>query len=100
MTINLRLVPAAMLNDRFIELLTKQLSSEISEEEFQEFQELLADDESNRQQYGFFKDYWKQKNQYCPNSEQTFDKIKSRITADGETGTLIRFPITERRNKV
>jgi transmembrane sensor len=71
-----------MLNERFIELLSKQLSSEISEQEFKEFQQLLAADELNRKLYKFFKDFWKQKDQHYFNSELLFSKIKSRIGGD------------------
>ena len=74
-----------MLNDRFIKLLAKQLSTEISEEEFSEFQEMLADNELNRQQYELFKGYWQQNHRPSPNSETMFDKIKSRIRVDGDS---------------
>ena len=74
-----------MLNDRFIKLLAKQLSTEISEEEFNELQEMLADNELNRQQYELFKGYWRQNHRPSPNSETMFDKIKSRIGVDGDS---------------
>ena len=73
-----------MLNERFIKLLTKQLSSEISEEEFKELQEMLTADELARQQYKLFKDYWHQDHQPYPNNETMFDKIKSRIMTEGD----------------
>jgi ferric-dicitrate binding protein FerR (iron transport regulator) len=87
-----------MLNERFIELLTKHLSSEINEEEFREFRQLLAADELNRQQYELFKDFWEQKDQHYHDSELLFNKIKSRIGVDVKPETIIEFPVVKRRS--
>lgn len=89
-----------MLNERFIELLTKQLSSEINEEEFKEFKQLLAADELNRRHFELFKDFWEQKDQHYHDSELMFNKIKSRIGVSGKPKTIIEFPVVKRPYKM
>ncbi|WP_428329774.1 FecR family protein [Mucilaginibacter sp.] len=86
-----------MLNQRFIELLTKQLSSEINGDEFDEFQQLLAESESNRQQYELFKNYWEQKDQPYANSDLMFKKIKSRLTIDQQEENIVELPERKKR---
>ena len=77
-----------MLNERFIELLSRKLSSELNAEELQEFRGLMAEDGSCRELYVFFKEYWKQKDDQYANSELMFSKIKQRITAAPEAGPV------------
>jgi ferric-dicitrate binding protein FerR (iron transport regulator) len=68
-----------MLNDRFIELLTKKLSDEITESEGGELNYILANDEECRQQYNFFKNYWIQDQEKYSNEELMFQRIKNRL---------------------
>ena len=82
-----------MLNERFIELLTRELSSEISKEESKEFEQFLASDKSCRQQYDFFKSYWKQKDQHYANSDLMFKKIIKRIGVDKEPVHEAELPV-------
>jgi len=69
-----------MVNDRFIELLTKKLSDEISEAERAELDQILADDAECRQQYKFFKNYWTKEEERYSNDEAMFRRIKNRIS--------------------
>ncbi len=68
-----------MLNDRFIELLTKKLSDEITESESEELNYMLADDEECRHQYNFFKNYWIQDQEKHSDEELMFQNIKNRL---------------------
>jgi len=82
-----------MVEDRFIELLTKQLSHEISEAEFKEFQEFLVADEANRKQYEVFKGFWEQKDKQESNSAKLFEKIISRIEVPEQATELAELPV-------
>jgi ferric-dicitrate binding protein FerR (iron transport regulator) len=75
-----------MLNDRFIQLLTKKLSDEIDESELAELNYMLANDEECRQQYNFFNNYWMQDQEKYSNEELLFQRIKSRIDIPEEPG--------------
>jgi len=68
-----------MVNERFIELLTKKLSDEIIESEVAELKYFLANDEECRQQYNFFNTYWIQDQEQYSNSDLMFRQIKNRI---------------------
>jgi transmembrane sensor len=69
-----------MVNDRFIELLTKRLSDELSSTELTEFTYLLNNDEAFKEQYNFFKSYWVQDQEQYYNSNAMFENIKNNIT--------------------
>ncbi|MCR8560103.1 FecR family protein [Mucilaginibacter sp. BJC16-A38] len=81
-----------MLNERFIELLSKKLSSELSAEELAEFNRFIAEDESCRTQYDFFKDYWQQKDEQYANSELMLSRIKQRINVADESFQIHAAP--------
>jgi transmembrane sensor len=89
-----------MVNDRFVQLLTKKLSDEIDESELAELNYILINDEECRQQYNFFKNYWAQNEQKGSNEELLFQRIRNRITIPGEVdnsddskkGWIRRFP--------
>jgi len=68
-----------MVNDRFIELLTKKLSDEINESEEDELRYILLNNEECRQQYNFFKTYWAQDQEHDSNNDLMFRRIKSKI---------------------
>ncbi len=71
-----------MVNDRFIELLANLLTDEIGEAEMTELNQIVANDPECRQQYNFFKNYWTQDEESCPNNEVMFEQIKHRIGAN------------------
>ncbi|HEY9003615.1 MAG TPA: FecR family protein [Mucilaginibacter sp.] len=88
-----------MVNDRFIQLLTKKLSDEIDESELAELNYMLINDEECLQQYNFFKTYWAQDEEKSSNEEQLFQRIKNRITipedfddTDSRKSWIRRFP--------
>jgi ferric-dicitrate binding protein FerR (iron transport regulator) len=68
-----------MANERFIELLTKKLSDEIDAGELEEFKYFLANDDTCRQQYNFFKSYWVQDEEHYSNTDFMFQRIKKKI---------------------
>src|ERR1700761_2684175 len=86
-----------MLSERFIELLTKQLSSEISDDERNEFQQFLDSDKLCQQYYETFKDYWKQEDQGYANSKLLFEKIKTRISGIEEIEVEAQLPVRKMR---
>jgi ferric-dicitrate binding protein FerR (iron transport regulator) len=84
-----------MANDRFIELLTKKLSDEISSSESEEFKCLVDSDEACRQQYNFFKTYWVVHDEQYSNSDLMFQRVKSKIGVeekDAEEDTETESP--------
>lgn len=78
-----------MVNDRFIELLTKKLSDEISEREEDELKYILVNDEECRKQYNFFKNYWAQGQEQYSNNDVMFRRIKSKIGIVEEDGVIV-----------
>jgi ferric-dicitrate binding protein FerR (iron transport regulator) len=68
-----------MVNERFIELLTKKLSDEIDAGELEEFNFLIANDEACRQQNSFFKNYWVTNEEQYSNTDLMFQRILSKI---------------------
>ncbi|WDF80589.1 FecR family protein [Mucilaginibacter sp. AW1-7] len=68
-----------MVNERFIELLTKKLSDEMNAAELEEFNFLLANDEACRQQNTFFKTYWIKNEELYSNTNLMFQRIVSKI---------------------
>ncbi len=88
-----------MVNDRFIELLTKKLSDEISDSEAKELKHLIAEDEECLKQYNLFYNYWKQDQQQYINSDLMFLRIQNKLgldlDAEGENafvkGTRVKY---------
>jgi len=88
-----------MVNDRFIQLLTKKLSDEIDESELAELNYMLANDEECLQQYNSFNNYWAQDQEKYSNEGLLFQRIRSRITIpedfddiDSKKSWIRRFP--------
>ena len=74
-----------MVDDRFIQLLTKKLSDEIDESELAELNYMLTNNEECRQQYNFFSNYWMQDQEKYSNEELLFKRIKGRIDIPEES---------------
>jgi len=68
-----------MINERFIELLTKKLSDEMNAAELEEFNFLVANDDACRQQSAFFKTYWVKNEELYSNTDLMFQRIVSKI---------------------
>lgn len=68
-----------MVNERFIELLTKKLSDEMNAAELEEFNFLVANDDACRQQSAFFKTYWVKNEEQYSNTDLMFQRILSKI---------------------
>ncbi len=79
-----------MISERFIELLSKKLSDEITDGEAEELSYLLLEDEECRHQYNFFKTYWVQDQEQYSNEDLMFQKIKDKIGVadDADTTTV------------
>jgi len=80
-----------MIEERFISLLTKKLTDEISSAEVAELKAIAANDEASQQQYNFFINYWKRDQEQYSNSELMFQRIKGKITVDEEP-LLVQAP--------
>lgn len=81
-----------MLNERFIELLTKKLSEDINESESEELSYKIANDEDCCQQYNFFTNYWVQDQETYSNEELMFQRIKDKISVSNTPEDDIRKP--------
>ncbi|MCZ4245452.1 FecR family protein [Pedobacter punctiformis] len=68
-----------MTDQRFTELLGKQLTGEISPEESNELELLLSSDESYRQEYKSLNAYFDEKEGPDEHIDEVFNRIKSRI---------------------
>lgn len=68
-----------MGDDRFIELVTKKLTNEISPEENEEFQHYLNNDEINRRDFEFLNIYWNSNDSEFADNALAFQKIKTKI---------------------
>lgn len=68
-----------MGNDRFIELVSKKLTDEISPEESEEFQHYLNDDEANRRDFNYLNIYWNSNDSEYADNALAFQKIQSKI---------------------
>ncbi len=77
-----------MTDQRFTELLGKQLAGELSPEESTEFKALLASSESYQQEYQSLSTYFSKKEAPGQNIDQVFDRITSRISPVEETTVL------------
>jgi len=80
-----------MGNDKFIELIGKKLSNEISSDENNELLRCLANDASLREQYEALSAYWKHNDAAYADNALAFQKIKSKIKAQEvpEPATII-----------
>jgi transmembrane sensor len=79
-----------MVNERFIELLTKKLSEEINADELEEFNLFLLNDNECGQQYNFFKTYWVPNQEQYSNSDLLFQRIRKKIGIyEPETAALV-----------
>lgn len=73
-----------MVNDRFIHLLTKDLSDDLTDAEREEYILLLQENEIYRRQREILEDYWKRdRAQYAENAAM-FKKVLDKIASDGE----------------
>lgn len=83
-----------MVNERFIELLSKKLSGEIDAGELEEFSFLVANDDTCRQQNNFFKTYLVKNEEHYSNTDLMFQRIRNKIEVpqkdaeETETGML------------
>ncbi|WPU91033.1 FecR family protein [Mucilaginibacter sabulilitoris] len=68
-----------MGDDRFIELVGKKLTDEISPEESEEFQHYLHNDEINRRDFEFLNIYWNSNDTEFADNAFAFQKIKTKI---------------------
>jgi transmembrane sensor len=89
------------VNDRFIELLTKELSDTLTADEQQEFNTLLETSSTYRKQREILKDYWKRDATAYTANVVLFKKIMSRIQAEEETATedVILADTAQRSNR-
>ena len=69
-----------MTDQRFTELLGKQLAGELSPEESVDFKEMLSSNESYRQEYQNLSTYFSQKEVPDQNIDIVFNKITSKIS--------------------
>ena len=76
-----------MIEERFIELLTKKLADEIDEIELQELSFIVDNDEESRDQYIFFTQYWIHDEEHHSDSTLMFQQIKSKIGFSEEINT-------------
>jgi len=78
-----------MGNDKFIELVGKKLSNEISPDEHNELLLCLANDASLREQYDALSAYWKHNDAEYADNALAFQKIKSKIKSQEVTEPMI-----------
>jgi len=78
-----------MGNDKFIELVGKKLSNEISPDEHDELLLCLANDASLREQYDAISAYWKHNDTEYADNALAFQKIKSKIKAQEVTEPVV-----------
>jgi transmembrane sensor len=78
-----------MVDERFIELLTKKLTDELDESELAEFNSFLSGSKANQEQYNFFKSYWIPDQEQYSNSDQMFQRIKSKLILPADAPEMI-----------
>jgi transmembrane sensor len=78
-----------MGNDRFIELVSKKLTNEISSEESAELQHCLNSDEINRRDFEFLNIYWNSNDTEFADNVVAFQKIKTKIRSQEITSPTI-----------
>jgi ferric-dicitrate binding protein FerR (iron transport regulator) len=77
-----------MDNQQFEELLIKDLTGDLTQDERLELQTLLQTDISRRKEYDIFKDFWAQKDIVYANTLPVFEKVKDQIRVREEAGGL------------
>jgi transmembrane sensor len=92
-----------MIKERFIELLTKDLAGEISDQERQELSYLMGEDESNRKEAELYRMYWGRSYEKKIDSQAVFSKvlgkIKERENLEQITPSAFEEPETVEENK-
>ncbi|MBB6239825.1 ferric-dicitrate binding protein FerR (iron transport regulator) [Pedobacter sp. AK013] len=78
-----------MTDQRFTELLGKQLAGEISPDESVELKSILADNASLRKEYERLQTYFDTETVEDENIDRVFDRIKAQITVPGEQGLKV-----------
>ncbi|RLJ72955.1 FecR family protein [Pedobacter alluvionis] len=78
-----------MTDQRFTELLGKQLAGEISPDESIELKSVLAGSASHRKEYELLQTYFNGGTVEDENIDQVFDRIKAQITIPGEPGLTV-----------
>jgi transmembrane sensor len=73
-----------MDNQRFEELLIKDLTGDLTQDERLELQASLQADIARRKEYDIFKDFWAQKDVAYANTLPVFEKVKDQIRAREE----------------
>jgi transmembrane sensor len=68
-----------MINEKFKELLAKELSGEISAEERTAFQYLVKEDQALKKEYELLKLYWEESDRGQQNDGHLFEKVKNKI---------------------
>jgi transmembrane sensor len=69
-----------MVSEKFLELVTKELTGEISAEEKAELDNLLNDDHALKEQYNTYKAYWRNNNYAYADDALAFEKVKAKIS--------------------
>src|SRR5258706_16271501 len=83
-----------MASQRFIELLTKELTGDILPEEDKELQSLLKTDKLSRQEYELLRNYWIRKETSHIDVHSAFEKIIDKIKIqEEESGILSEFSL-------
>ena len=77
-----------MDNQRFEELLIKDLTGDLTQDERLELQASLQTDIARRKEYDIFKDFWAQKDLAYANTLPVFEKVKDQIRAREEADGL------------
>ncbi|MBE5320980.1 FecR family protein [Pedobacter sp. MR2016-19] len=78
-----------MTDQRFTELLGKQLAGEISPDESIELKSVLAGSASHRTEYELLQTYFNGETVEDENVDQVFNRIKAQITVPGEPGLTV-----------
>ena len=78
-----------MTDQRFTELLGKQLAGEISPDESVELKSILADNEALRTEYKQLQTYFESETVEDENIDQVFDRIRAQITVPGASGLTV-----------
>lgn len=78
-----------MTDQRFTELLGKQLAGEISPDESVELKSILAGSASRRTEYELLQTYFDSETAEDENIDKVFDRIKAQINVPSETGLTV-----------
>jgi transmembrane sensor len=86
-----------MVNDKFVELLTKRLSAGLDAAEQEEFNNFITANNECRQQYDFFKAYWVQNQEHYSNSDLMFQRIKNKINIPQQEAIVTDINVAAKR---